>query len=59
MTAARYIVIRCDANPDGCTAEASTPFAARNATEVRKHNEDWHRSKSGDICPQCWKDGYR
>lgn len=62
MTAARYIVIRCDGpdkGPDACDAEVGTPFEARTANEVRKHNKSWHRTKWGDICPACWAKGYR
>lgn len=62
MTAASYPIIRCDGRPsDECEGEIGHPMAD-TVTEVRqaRRKDGWHRRPGGrDICPGCWKAGYR
>jgi hypothetical protein len=58
--------IRCDAPwpEDGgqCLTEWDAPFPTSTATELRAwlKSRGWHRTRAtGDICPDCWKEGRR
>lgn len=59
MTMEKAFWLHCD-GPD-CTNEEPHNFATRESWAVRldAHRLGWHRSKSGDICPECWEEGVR
>lgn len=61
MTAARYVVLRC--NGPECSAETHHPFSdCMTAARLRqlRRKDGWHvRTGGRDICPSCWKEGHR
>lgn len=66
MTAEKIYRLRCDARrnglnepPCGTTSETSGGFAPLATHRDYLKSIGWHRTSTGDICPDCWDDGYR
>ena len=62
MSAARYVVLRCDGARE-CVAETHHAYSdCMTAAELRRIRkpDGWHvRPGGSDLCPDCWKAGHR
>lgn len=56
-------LIRCDVQVDGdrCDTEWISPIGPARAHCLRAYLADlgWHRTRHGDVCPDCWTNGRR
>lgn len=63
MTIAHLPLMRCDVTRDGeqCDRESISPIGPAPAPELRRYLRTcgWHRTRHGDVCPECWDAGRR
>jgi hypothetical protein len=63
----RVPLIYCDAPLDGadappCMLNPDTPYGITSVRTMRRYlrSQGWHTLKGGrDICPECWREGFR